>query len=205
MAGPALAEGQQPDAPPRISLGAAAGAAFPLHGDFNFNAWAWDTDVRIVLSRHTRVELSAGEWRHGTSVVRLNAPAQGPSGLIGTFGRIEQSTRHVQRAVHVSMLATGALGRVQLFGGGGVGFLGYNRRTRTTITDCSPPVVESCGTAEATHDRLSGSIQGSGGADVALTDVFSSYIQARFTIPASDPGGADVRLVGGVRIAWPRR
>ena len=200
MAGrPVAVAAQQPGDPARVSIGAAAGAAFPLHGDFDFNAWAWDTDARIALSRHTLFELSAGDWRHDANTVRLDVPAQGPSGLIGTFGRVEQSTEHVQRAVHASMLATGAFGRVRLFGGGGVGLLEYNRRHRTTIADCSPSVIDTCGTVETTHTRLSGSIQGSGGADIALTAAFSAYAQARFTIPTTDPGGAELRLVGGIR------
>lgn len=43
---PGAAAAQATDSPPRVAIGAGAGVAFPLHGDFDFTPWAWDADVR---------------------------------------------------------------------------------------------------------------------------------------------------------------
>jgi hypothetical protein len=187
------------DAAPRISIGAGAGIAFPFHGDFDFTPWAWDADVRIGLSRRLMLEAAVGEWRHTVTRVENDVPALGASGPIGTFGRLEQSTRRVQRAMHVNMLARASAGRVRVFGGGGVGLLQHDRRFRQTIEGCSAGVANLCGSTENTFHNISGSVQGVGGADVVITGPFSAYGLARFTVPMTDPGGAELRLIGGIR------
>lgn len=196
---PELALAQQSGQPPRVSVGAGAGVAFPFHGDFDFTAWAWDADVRLALSRHTLFEVSGGDWRHAESTTMSGVPVQNTLGPAGTFGRVEQSTAEVQRAVHASLLATGAIGRVRLSGGGGVGLLRYHRRFRQTIDDCSGSQVNACGTYETTHANISTSIQGSGSVDVSLTRSFSLYGVGRLTVPMTDPGGTELRILAGIR------
>jgi hypothetical protein len=199
---PTAAAAQPAGAAPRISVGAGAGIAFPFHGDFDFTPWAWDADVRIGLSRRLMFEAAVGEWRHTATRVEHGVPALGASGPIGTFGRLEQSTRRVQRAWQVNMLATGRAGRVRVFGGGGVGLLQHDRRFRQTIEDCSPSVINLCGSTSNTFHNMSGSAQGVGGADVVITGPLAAYGQARFIVPMTDPAGADLRITAGMR--WGR-
>lgn len=196
---PTVAMAQEAGDPPRVSVGAGAGAAFPFHGDFDFNAWAWDADVRLALSRHTLFEVSGGDWRHSETTVATNIGVLASTGASGTIGRLEESTVRVQRALHASLLATGSVGRVRLFGGGGVGLLRHHRRYRQTIDDCSANVVNVCGTSDTTRSNISTSVQGSGGVDVSLTRSFSFYGLGRLTVPMTDPAGADLRIIGGIR------
>lgn len=201
-ANPAELRAQSAGGPPRVSVGVGGGVAVPFHGDFDFNAWAWDADVRFALSRHTLLEVSGGDWRHTETSVLTDVVVQTPPLPAGSFGRLEQSTVRVQRAVHASLLGTGSVGRVRLSGGGGVGLLGHNRRFRQTTEGCSGSLVDACGTLENTFSSISTSIQGSGGADVNLTDAFSVYGLARLTLPMTDPAGLELRWIAGLR--WRR-
>lgn len=196
------AAAQPADSAPRVLVGAGGGIAFPFHGDFDFTPWAWDADVRIALSRRLLFEAFVGEWRRTETTVQQNVIAQDITGPIGTSGRLEQATRRVQRAMQVNMLVSGGVGRVRLFGGGGVGLLQHNRRVRQTIEDCSPSVASSCGSTENTFSNISGSVQGVGGADIGITGPLSAYGQARLTVPTSDPAGTDLRVSAGIRVGW---
>jgi hypothetical protein len=192
----------QPADPPRISVGAGAGVAFPFHADFGFTAWAWDADLRIALSRRLLIEAAVGEWRRAETRIEHNWTVQTVTGAAGTVGRLEESTRHVQRSWQGNVLVTGALDRVRLVIGGGAGVLQYSRRFQMTVEDCSAGVVDLCGSTASTFSNLSPSLQGVGGADVGVTGALSAYGQLRIVIPVNDPGGSDLRITAGVRWAF---
>jgi hypothetical protein len=195
-----MSAAQSTEPAPRVSVGAGAGLAFPFHGDFDFNAGAWEADVRIALSPRLFFEAAIGEWRHTETFVQQDVPAQGINGPIGTFGRVEHSRRRVQRSMQANMLVTGGIGRVRLFGGGGVGLLQHQRRSRQTIEDCSASVADICGSSESTFSNISGAVQAVGGAEVGIAGPLSAYGQARFIVPITDPGGADLRVTAGIRV-----
>ena len=188
------AAAQSQDPLPRVSVGAGAGVAFPLHGDFDFTPWAWDADVRLAISRHVLVEVAVGEWRHSESTVLENIPVTPPPGMIG---RLEGSTTRVQRSSQLNVLFRGAAGRVRITGGGGAGLLQHRRRTRQDVSGCSPGV--SCQSFESTFSNTSFAAQLVGGAEVVLGGGLAVYGQTRVVVPASDPGGSDVRVTAGVR------
>ena len=191
---PGLATAQSSGPGPRLSLGAGAGVTFPLHGDFDFTPWAWDADVRLAVARRVLLEVAVGEWRHSESRVSENIPVAPPPGVIG---RLEQKTTRVQRSSQVNVLATGAVGRVHITGGGGIGLLEHRRRTRQDVSGC--PANIPCQSFESTFSNTSFAAQLVGGAQVALAGGFAVYGQTRFIVPTNDPGGSDVRLTGGLR------
>jgi hypothetical protein len=191
---PALAAAQSSDPGPRLSVGAGAGVAFPLHGDFDFTPWAWDADVRIAMARHVLLEVAVGEWRHSESRVTENIPVTMPTGMIG---RLEQKTTRVQRSSQINVLFRGSAGRVRITGGGGIGLLQHDRRTRQDVSGCSQGVT--CQSFESSFSNTSFAAQAVGGAEVALAGGFAVYGQARFVVPTSDPGGGDIRVTAGVR------
>ena len=193
---PRIAAAQAPVlmSPPRVSLGAGAGLAIPFHGDFDFTPWAWDADVRVAMARHALFEVAVGEWRHTETFARQNIPVT-PGG--GVIGRLEEKTTRVQRTLQANLLFTGALGRVRVSAGGGVGLLQHHRLTRRGSADCSSAVP--CGSFESTFSNVSGSAQGAGGAEVRLTGGLALYGQVRFVVPFTDPGGSDLRATAGFR------
>jgi hypothetical protein len=196
---PTVVVAQTAASTPRVSVGAGVGLAFPFHGDFDFTAGAWDADVRLALSRHTVFEAAVGEWRHTETSVRENVTVQAVSGPPGTVGRVEQSTRRVQRAIQVNLLGTGVLGRVRVVGGGGVGLLQHDRRFRQSIEDCSAGVADVCGSTESTFSNIAGSAQAVGGVDIRVAGSSSVYGQARFIVSMRDPAGSDLRVTTGAR------
>jgi hypothetical protein len=191
---PAIAAAQD-TAPPRLSVGAGAGVALPFHGDFDFTPWAWEGMARVALSAHVLIEGMVGEWRHAETFLATDVPSPP-----GTIGRVAQTTRRTQRSWQVNILATRALGRLRVSGGGGVGVLQHERRTQTTASDCSPGVT--CGASESTASNAAGSLQGAGDVEARLAHGVAIFGQARLVVPTSDPAGADVRITAGLR--WGR-
>jgi hypothetical protein len=191
---PAAAARAQPVNPPRVSIGAGLGLALPFHGDLDFTPWAWDADVRIRLARRGLLEVAVGEWRHSESRVVENIQVTPPPGAIG---RLEQTTSRAQRMLQASLLFEGATGRLRVAGGGGVGLLQLNRRTRTITTGCSPEV--SCGASTSAFTNAAPTTQVLGGVEVTLGGGVAVHGQARFIVNLRDVGGSETRLTAGVR------
>jgi hypothetical protein len=99
----------------------------------------------------------------------------------------------------VNVLATRAIGRLRVSGGGGVGILQHERRTQTTASDCSPGVT--CGASESAS-TASGALQGAGDVEARLAHGAAIFGQARLVVPMSDPAGSDMRITAGLR--WER-
>ena len=190
----------QPAAPPRVSAGAGAGAAFPFHGDFDFTPWAWEADVRVAVARHVILELAVGEWRHSETRVSRNIHVTMPPS--GVIGRLEQTTVRVQRIWQANLLFSGAVGRVRVTGGGGVGALQHERSTEQVLSDCS--LERLCNAFQSDVSNGSGSAQAVGGAEVRLAGGLAAYGQVRFTVPMTDPGSSDLRVTSGLRWGFGR-
>jgi hypothetical protein len=195
---PAAAWAQSAD-PPRVSVGAGVGLAFPLHGDFDFTPWAWEADVRVALSRRGVLEVAAGEWRHSESRVVHDIQVTPPP---GTIGRFEQATGRTQRMLQANLLFQGATGRLHVTAGGGVGLLQFQRRTRIVTSGCSPGAL--CGTTEYTFTNASGTAQAVAGLEVAIASGLTAYGQARFIANIRDVGGSETRLTAGLRWGFGR-
>jgi hypothetical protein len=190
---PAVAAAQ--GAPPRVAIGAGAGAAFPFHGDFDFTPWAWEGMARVALSPHVLMEGMVGEWRHAETFLAMDVPSPP-----GTIGRVTQTTRRTQRSWQVNVLATRPIGRLRVSGGGGVGILQHERRTQTTASDCSPGVT--CGASESTASSAAGALQVAGDVEARLAHDIAIFGQARLVVPMSDRAGSDMRITAGLR--WER-
>lgn len=191
---PAAAAAQERNVPPRVSIGAGAGLALPLHGDFDFTPWAWDADLRVRLSSRVLFEAAVGQWRHSETNVTQNIRVTMPA---GTIGRLQQTTTRVQQTAQANLLVSGPISRVRLTGGGGVGLLQHNRRTRQVTEACSPEV--RCGSFESTVSSVSGTAQAVGGIEVRLAGYFALHGQVRFVVPLTDPGSSDLRVTTGIR------
>ena len=179
---------------PRVSVGAGVGFATPFHADLDFTARAWEADVRLAMSRHLLLEVAAGDWRHGESIVRQDIPVT-PGG--GVIGRFEETTTRVQRSVSTNVLFTSARGRVRMTTGGGAGFVQFTRQSRQLTSECTPQV--QCGPFESSVSNLTFGAQIAGGAEVGLAGGVALYGQMRLVVPVSDPGGSDLRVTTGLR------
>jgi hypothetical protein len=178
---------------PRLSAGAAAGAAFPWDGDLDFTAGAWQIDGRAGLSSRVLLDVAFDGWRHARTTTYMDVPG----GLAGGIARIEQTTRDRQDLWQVDMLATASAGRLRLAAGGGVGFLRYTRRTETNTSGCTAGVP--CGMFESTSSDVAGTVQAVGDLDARLAGRLDAFGQTRIVIPLTDPGSGDVRVLAGVR------
>ena len=192
LALPSTAAAQSSNPPPRVSFGAGVGVAVPAYEDMNATPPAWEADVRLALTKHLLFEGVIGEWRHSATNVRYNLPVTG-----GVIGRLEETTTRRERTMQANLLATGAQGRVRFSGGGGVGFLDYDRQFRQETTECPPQI--KCGAYDAPFSGSSMTVQGVGGVDVRLVGGLAVYGQVRLTIPVPDPSGGGVRFMTGVR------
>lgn len=191
--GEAAAQG---DRPPRLSIGAAAGAAVPFHADLDFTPWAWEADVRVPLSRAAMFEVTVGEWRWNQTIHTTDIRATPP----GVIDELTRRTIRSGRSAQANILAVIPAGRVRLVAGGGVGLLVHHRRTMTTAEGCSGGAA--CGTFESVATRTDGSVQGVGGVTVRLSSLLAVYGQGRVLVPMRDPGASELRLTMGVRVQF---
>jgi hypothetical protein len=188
------------DEVPRLTLAAAGGLATPFHGDFDFTATSWEISVRGVTAPHLAIEGFFEQWQHGTSDVLLDRDIQGPNGFLGRVGRIEQSTRYRMRTSGVNALVTGRSGRVTFGGGGGIGFLEYDRRFAQVTTGCDASIAQLCNATENTFSSNSFTVQGVAEVDVAIVRRVHGFGRYLLVVPTSDPGFGHGTVLGGVRV-----
>jgi hypothetical protein len=184
----------------RISVGASAGVATPLHGDFDFTAGSWQADVRFEPARHFAVSVFFEEWRHSEEETFGPHDITGPAGILGRVDRVATRTDHRTRALGWNGLATGAAQRVTVSGGGGISYLLYTRDFTQTMTGCAPTSL--CRDFSQQFDNSSFAAQVQAGVDVALTQHVAVMGQFRLLLPLADPGGGHHSVTGGVRFAF---
>lgn len=173
FAAPASAQGPDDS---RITLSGAGGIAFPLHGDFDFNAPEWQITVRATVSRHFLLEGFFDEWRKNSQQ---------------RFTRFESNTTYTMRTVGVNWLVRGFIGRATVTAGGGPGFLLYSRRFEQAVDDQS---------FENRFTSQSFVVQGVAGVEVPITSIISGFGQFKFVMPIEDPGFSHMSVAGGVRV-----
>jgi hypothetical protein len=184
----------------RVSVGAAAGAAMPFHGDFDFMATAWQADVRVDSARHFGFSVFVDEWRHTDERELTDQPIAGPGGLLGRAERVTTRTSHRTRAIGWSLVGRGTAGRVTFTGGGGVSYLRYSREFSQEMAECEPASLCRDSSSRFASNRFA--TQAEGGVDVALGASFALMGQVRLVIPVQDPGSGHVGMVGGVRVVF---
>ena len=193
------AAAQDPDQR-HVSVGAAAGVAFPFHGDFDFNATSWQADVRVDTARHFGFSVFLEEWRHTDEETLANQTITRPSGPLGRADRIVIATQHRTRVAGWSFLGRGNVGRVTLNGGGGVSYLLYSRDFSQTMSGCSPETL--CRDNRLEFDNGSFAAQLQGGVDVAIARHVAAMGQFRMVVPIDDPGGGYSTVMGGLRVVF---
>lgn len=188
---------------PRLQIGAAAGVAFPVHGDFDFEPAEWQVGLRGAVSPLVVVEGFLGRWRETIESEIPGGNLFGPSGNIGTFSGGITRRSHTVTTVGLNALIRGATGRVTITAGGGPGFWVYRRTFDQDLFDCSapaPPICDSTGTSSS-QGRFS--VQGVAHVDVALTTRrpgLAAFGQVQFTTPVSAADAAHTSLLGGIRV-----
>ena len=169
----------------RISLSGAGGISFPLHGDLDFNAPEWQIAVRGTVSRHFLLEGFFEEWRHKTEDVRTNVTLR---------------TTHTMKTVGANWLARGFAGRAAITGGGGIGFMHYDRRFAQSVTGCQSSAPVSCQDFENRFNSQSFTVHGVAGVDVPITSWIAAFGQYQFVVPMEDVGFSHSSITGGVRV-----
>ena len=183
-----------------VSLGAAAGLATPLHGDFDFTATAWQADVRFDTARYFGFGVFFEEWRHSEEDIFTDQIISGPNGPLGRAARTTVRTDHRTRALGWNLLARGTASRVTVSGGGGVSYLLYSRDFRQTMSGCEPASL--CSDFGQEFDNGSFAAQLQGGVDVGITAHVAVMGQFRAIFPIEDPGSGHHTIVGGVRFVF---
>jgi hypothetical protein len=194
-ASPAWAQNTLSD---RFSLGAAAGIATPLHGDFDFTARAWQVDVRLGIARYFASTVFFEQWLRNDEEVRTGVMLTGP-GLIGRVDRIVSETAHRTSVLGWSLLAR-STGRVVVSGGGGVSYLVYSRRFTQTLEGCTPASL--CNTFRSDHDSNAFAGQLQAGVDAEIVRHVAAMGQFRLVVPIEDPGSGHYTVLGGVRFRF---
>jgi hypothetical protein len=188
---------------PKLAIGASAGIANPLHGDFNFTAPEWQISLRTAVSDHFALEGFLEEWRHTTDEVRNNVTLQGPVGASGHVGRISSRTVQATRIVGFNALARATFDRVTLTAGGGPSMWLYDRRFNQTLTDCESTQPNGCRDFASRFSNSSFSVQAVGGLEVALTSRLAVFGQYQFVAPTVDIAAGHSSAGAGVRvIVW---
>jgi len=190
---------QDPDAR-HVSVGAAAGLATPLHGDFDFTATGWQADVRFDTARYFGFGVFFEEWRHTEEDIFTDQTISGPNGPLGRAERTTVRTDHRTRALGWSLLARATASRVTVNGGGGFSYLLYSRDFTQTTSGCEPASL--CRDFSQEFDNGSFAAQLQFGADVAIARHVAVMGQFRAIFPIEDPGAGHHTVVGGVRVVF---
>ena len=183
----------------RVSIGAAAGIADPIHGDFQFKAPAWQVDVRLNTGRFLASTVFFEQWRKRDEDVRTNIPILGPTGPIGQIDRLVSENTYRTRIVGWSLLAK-SNGRAAVNGGGGVSYMFYSRESSSTAEGCMPATL--CGTTSSGFDNGAFSAHLQTGVDVRVLPRLAVMGQFRLTVPIDDPGSGHGAFTAGARVVF---
>jgi hypothetical protein len=184
----------------RLTASVAAGVAAPFHSDLGFTAPEWQLAVRTRVANHASMELFFEEWRHAADTVFPNVPLQGVTGVLGRVGEIRTRTAYTTRAVGWNVLLHGGTRRLTAYGGGGPGYVVFNRRFTQTLNDCTASDPRICQGFENRHDAGSFTTQFVGGAEVAISSRLAAFGQVQVAVPLEDPGSSHSSTTGGIRV-----
>ena len=185
---------------PVVSVGVAAGVAFPFHADFDFTAAAWEATVRVRSSSHMTFEVLWQQWWHSDTEVFLDVPIQTSTGSVGRVDQITQTTGRRMSDLGVNVLGRQDVGRVSVFGGGGVGIRTFRRVFDRTLTGCSSSLAGSCEPTTNVFRNADFVFLAGGGMDWRIASHIAGSVDVRLGVPVSDAAGGDLRVVAGVRI-----
>jgi hypothetical protein len=186
--------------PAGLGIVAGAGIAHSFNADLDFVASAWELGIRHGLSDTLSVEAVFGEWRHTETTTFDDAVIETPAGP-GRVDRIEQRTGRTSDELLLNVLGRAHAARVEVAGGGGVGFVTLRRDFTQTITGCAGSSAGLCGQTNDSFSRVSAAVQGVGSVAVPVSPRVSVYGAARLTIVGRDAGSSGFRIVGGVEVA----
>jgi hypothetical protein len=191
--GPAAAQDRH------VSVGAAAGVAAPLHGDFDFTAGSWQVDLQLDMSRFFVSSIFLEQWQHSNEEVLTDGTIFGPDGRVGRAERITMRTRQRARAAGWSVLARSS-GRISVGGGGGLSYVLFSRDFSQSLTGCVPSSL--C--TDSSHGFKSSAFaaQVQAGLDVEVTRHLAMMGQFRLLVPVEDPGSGHHTVVAGMRFVF---
>lgn len=183
----------------RFSVGAAAGMATPLHGDFDFTAQGWQADFRFGTARYFASTVFLEQWLRNEEEVRTGVAILGPAGAIGRVDRIVSETSRRTTVVGWSLLAR-STGRIVVSGGEGVSYLLYAREFTQTSEGCTPASL--CGTSGNDFESSAFAAQVQAGIDAEIVPHLAVMGQFRLVVPIEDPGSGHHTVLGGVRFRF---
>jgi hypothetical protein len=97
-------------------------------------------------------------------------------------------------------LARGFIDRAAFTGGGGIGFMHYDRLFEQSVRGCQSPTPASCQALENRFNSQSFTFQAVAGVEVPIASVISAFGQYQFVAPIEDVGFSHSSVTGGVRI-----
>jgi len=193
----------QPD-PPRVSIAGGVGMAKQTYGELTFDSSpAWDVSVRVRTARHLAIEGLFDQWRQAEHSVHLDQLLTGPNGPLGRVARIDERRTYRMGTLGINVLAIGNSGRVTVAGGGGVGFMAYDRTFSQGGSGCEPSVASACVGYSNSFSSSSLTAQGTGALDVAVVRHIAIVGRYDLIVPVQEPGFLHHTLTAGVRVAFP--
>lgn len=197
LGAPALA-GAQTFEPPKLTIGAAGGVSYPLHGDFQYVAPSWDASVQGQAARHLTVEGFLSRWRHSSDRVLTNMRSSGPGGSLGRIGEVTIESGESVAMAGLTFLSTFSRGRFTVAGGSGPAVMIFRSDYAQRFSGCDP--VTACSNSEVHYTNGTFAVQLDGSVDVRLASRLTTFGQVRVGVPIEDPGSGHVAATVGLRL-----
>lgn len=186
--------------PPAFSIAGGAGMAFPFHSDFQFDAFEWHASVRTRVAKYVLIEGMFDEWRHTTTSIRRDVTFRTLSGaVLGHADEVQLENADRFGVVGLNVLATGAIGRVMISGGGGPSLMLFRNTHSADFRGCTTITTGACHDSTSTNSEAAFAVQAVADVDFALTSMISAFGRALVAGPLRDPGAGHFGMVGGIR------
>ena len=199
VATPAAAQSEAP----AFSVSAGGGIAFPFHSDYPSTAFDWHASVRTRATEHVFIEAMYDEWRGTTTSVTRDVTFRGPSGaLLGHADELRVEDANRIGLIGVSVLGTGAAGRVRLSAGGGASVMTFRSTYSSRFRGCTSTTPGICRDFTNTNSEATLAVQAVADVEVAITSHVSAFGRALLAGPPRDPAAGHMNVVGGVRVSF---